>query len=348
MNLLLLFILFILVQWCIPEFTQAKHTPQNSSSTIRDRMGEALQYTQYSVDICIHDFAALGIEEYLVNAKSRGARARVVILKHDNTPSKGPLATALIQKGFDVRVIKLPNKSHDNSIHQDFVILDDRILITGVYNWMAYRNRNINDYISFYYNKDKALVYKNKFYKLFAEGNNATIFFNQGEQKDTHFLPVSGFSAKTRDDKQYTEKISDPGEKTKISGTQLKEIKSKEPHKNFIDVSFEELNKLFGKESTLSGSEKKAQWEKYNGKYICWDGTVVYKGIGRVDWNRVGISHQGDEEKADADVVVLFNWKMYQKVMNISAGNIITYTGKLISRPRLNSHFLVQDGMIIE
>lgn len=70
----------------------------------------------------------------------------------------------------------------------------------------------------------------------------------------------------------------------------------------------------------------------------------MHKGAGRVDWNRVGISHQGDEEKAD--VVVVFHWKMYQKVMNISQGDTITYTGKLISRPRLNSQFRIQDGII--
>lgn len=309
-------------------------------------MGEALQYTQNSVDICIHDFAALNIEEYLVNVKTRGVRTRVVILMHDNDLSNGPLATALIQKGFDVRIIKLPNKSHDNSMHQDFVILDDRILIAGVYNWMAYRNRNMNDSVSFYYNKQKALVYKNRFYKLFAEGDNASIFFSRNEQRDTSFLPVSGFSAGAKDNKQHTKKDSDAGGKTKISGTQPKEIESNEIHKNFVNISFEELNKLFGEESILSGSEKKVQWEKYDGRYICWDGMVVYKGIGRVDWNRVGISHQGNDERAD--VVVLFNWQMYQKIMNVSAGNIITYTGKLVSRPRLNSHFLIQDGMIVE
>ncbi|MBM4053382.1 MAG: hypothetical protein FJ264_01640 [Planctomycetes bacterium] len=335
MKLQLIFILFFLVQILEYPIVQAEETPPITGNTIKDKMNEALQYTQHSVDVCIHDFAALDIGEYLVNAKTRGVRARVVILRHKYNPSKGLLATELIQQGFDVRVINLPDNDHERNPHQDFIILDDRILITGVYNWMAYLDRNINDCVSFHYDKEKALVYKNRFYKLFAEGNNAAMFISQKEQGETTILPVSLPSSITRND-GYDVK--------KDSGTQPKEIESGDPHKNFIDVSFEELNKLFGEESSLSRSEKKAQWEKYDGKYIRWNGMVVYKGIGRVDWNRVGISHQGNGKKAD--VIVLFDWKMYQKVLSISEGNTITYSGKLTSRPRLNSQFRVQDGII--
>ncbi|MCF6151876.1 MAG: hypothetical protein E3K38_06205 [Candidatus Kuenenia stuttgartiensis] len=344
MNALRLFIISIFVQWCVPGFIYAEHSTQITGNTIRDRVKDALHYTQHSVDICIYDFASLDIEESLVNAKTRGVRIRVAVIMHGKDISKGLLATALIQKGFDVRVIKSPNKNHGNSIHQDFVILDDRILITGVYNWMAYRNRNIHDYVSFHYNKEKALSYKNTFYTLFTEGDNAANFIVRKEHEEANILPISLPSSLTKDGESLTQKNSGHDGKTKISVTPPTEMENGLTQKKYIDVSFGELNKLFGKESALSGAEKKAQWKEYNGRYIRWNGTVVHKGAGRVDWNRVGISHQGDEEKAD--VVVVFHWKMYQKVMNISQGDTITYTGKLISRPRLNSQFRIQDGII--
>ncbi|MBW7943330.1 MAG: hypothetical protein H3C64_13325, partial [Candidatus Kuenenia stuttgartiensis] len=100
MNALRLFIISIFVQWCVPGFIYAEHSTQITGNTIRDRVKDALHYTQHSVDICIYDFASLDIEESLVNAKTRGVRIRVAVIMHGKDISKGLLATALIQKGF--------------------------------------------------------------------------------------------------------------------------------------------------------------------------------------------------------------------------------------------------------
>jgi len=330
----LLFLLFFgLLPFAIG-LPRVTHSAQDSNNTIKEKLREGVQYARKSIDLCISDFATLEIDKYLAEAKKRGVRVRIVIFVQRKSSGIRGLGRALIQKGFDVRIIKNQLNIIQNQTG-DFLILDDRILITGVYNWTAYRNRNAYDYVLFHYNKDKARAYKNNFYQLFAEGKNATRYYEkQKVEKNSQKKQVVNNRASEALVNQENRK--EAGQTSKYD--------SEKTSKEFVDVSFEELNKLLGSESTLSGTEKKRLWQKkYKGKYVRWSGTVLFKGISRMNWNRAGISQQNND---NTDVIIFFHWKMRNHLMNLRVGTKITYTGKLVSRPRLSSSFRLQDGMI--
>ncbi|MBI2560629.1 MAG: hypothetical protein HYW14_05805, partial [Planctomycetes bacterium] len=117
------------------------------------------------------------------------------------------------------------------------------------------------------------------------------------------------------------------------------------PEKEFLDISFEELDKIFGNESTLSKAEKNEKWEQYKGKYVRWTGEVVYRGIGRTDWNRMGVKHTNTDK---LDVELWFDYRMMDTVLSINKGNIITYTGMLSIRRGYNSPYRIKNAWIEE
>ncbi|GAX62651.1 phosphomannomutase [Candidatus Scalindua japonica] len=89
-------------------------------------------------------------------------------------------------------------------------------------------------------------------------------------------------------------------------------------------LSFEGLNKIFGKNSSISQSRKEELWKSYRGKEIEWQGVVNYKGPGKNDLGRIGIRHNvgtNVELKIDADSENLINM--------IQREDKITYTGRL-------------------
>lgn len=318
--------LLIIALCCVPgSLYAANNNCYIPEGTVKERLAEGIGSAQHCIDICIHDFAALDIVENLENAKANGVKLHVVILERDSNTSRGSLAETLIQKEFDVRVLK-PQLS--NNPVQDFIVLDDRMLITGVYNWLAYRNRNICNDVLFHYDPDRIHAHKNMFYRLFTEGEAPT-----KEQQ----VVANNFTVIPR--------VTDSREST------TDQPLDKEPEKPvpaatskyFITVSFEELDKQFGKESNLSRSEKNELWKNYEGKYVRWHGFVSYRGMGRVDWNHVGISRQ---KSKNAEVGILFDWRMFEKVMSIKEGNSITYTGRLVSRPVINAPYRLDDGDI--
>lgn len=328
--------LIIIVLWCLPEFSYAAnnlyYSPQGA---VEERLKEGIEYARCSIDMCIHDFAAIDIDKDLEIAKGRGVKIRAVVLESGTDNIMASLSEALIQKGFDVRVLKAQRKG---DLVRDFFILDNRVSITGVYNWLAYKKRNIHNDVIFFHDTNSIHDYKNIFYRLFTEGEIVPLLAHRAKQDIKIKSPtpenVSTIPDKTQMVQDYPpdKEISIPGEPTKPAD---------EKFKNLIDISFEELDSQFSKKSTLTYSEKSKLWEKYKGKYVRWRGVVSYKGMGRVDWNRIGISQTNNK---DAEVEMLLDWKKFEKVMDLRVGRTITYTGKLVSYPRLSAPYRLSDG----
>ena len=221
------------------------YTPQG---TVKDRLGEGIEYAQQGIDICIRNFAALDIAKELVVARDKGIRVRVIILEYSGK-ERGPLAETLMQKGFDIRIL---NASISDADVQEFILLDDRVLVTGVYNWLAYQNRNIRNEVLFYYDLDRIRACKEKFYTLFAEGEPIPFLDNRKEWTATTDPTVSATPSHITDARRNSQDIifdKSPETTEKSSGAVL-DVQSKD----FMDISFDELDKQFGKESLLSRS----------------------------------------------------------------------------------------------
>ncbi|MCC7211211.1 MAG: hypothetical protein E3K40_15930 [Candidatus Brocadia sp.] len=306
--------------------------------TVEERLREGIEYAQQGIDICIHNFAAIDVEKELVAARDRGVRVRIVILEYIPGKECGLLAEALIGQGFDIRVHR--TSTSKNRV-QDFILLDDRVLITGTYNWLAYRNRKIDNEVLFHYDQDRIRRDKNVFYRLFAEGEPVPFGENQGKVAAMKNPPAPAhFSDNQRGGQNILHQVF-PGE-TGVSERPLETIVPAQT-KDSLDISFEELDNQFGRQSTLSRAEKKSLWKKYKGKYVRWQGIVLYKGMGRVDWNRVGVSRRPGKK---AEVEILFDWRLFEKVLNIRTGSTIIYSGKLVSRAGFDAPYRLEDGDI--
>ena len=317
----------------------ADNTYYIPNGTVRERLREGIEYARHRVDICIHDFAALEISEYLDGARERGVRVRVMMLEQDSNGAKGLLAEMLIDKGFDVRVLKT---QLCGSPIQDFIVLDDRILVTGVYNWMAYRNRNICGDVVFHHDSERILSYKDIFWRLYTDAEPIPSIISKKELVASE-IPSAAHTTSAETTAKQPLQANNTRDNGQPSAKEITKSKIEEIPREFMDISLEEMDKKFGGESSLSRAEKKDLWKKYKDKYVRWQGIIVYKGTGRVDWNRMGVSRQWGK---NAEVEIIFDWRMFDKVMNVRVGNTITYTGKLVSRPGINSPYRLDDGDI--
>ena len=307
------------------------------SGALEDRLREGIENTQQSIDFCAHSFDALDIENALEVAKSRGVRLRAVILRYGNNDPFGALVKALMLKGFDVRLMYL--KAGDEPVC-GFIVLDDRVLVTGAYNWLAYRKRTIGNDILFHYSRANIQAHKDAFYQLFAKAEAVPLAVIQSEirqEKAAVAPPAVAASTVVRQAVQDDIEEDESDDKNPQKPVMVK------PPKIFIDISQEALDKQVGRKSTLSRAQRNELWKNFKGKYVRWRGYIVYKGMGRVDWNRVGI---GSKRKGNADVEVIFDWTMFDRVVNLREGNLVTYTGRLVSRPVISAPFRLDDGDI--
>ena len=119
------------------------------------------------------------------------------------------------------------------------------------------------------------------------------------------------------------------------------DIKITKTPEGFVDISFEELDKTFGKENRMTESQKDKLWKKYRGKYVRWTGLVVNRGLGRVSGLRMGIRH-----KEGTDIELSFDIEMKDKVLQTKAGDTVNYTGKLVKRRGVILPYKLEDGKI--
>lgn len=336
-NVLFTFIIVILM-WSFPSLHAGDYVSYIPHGTVEERLREGIEYAQQEINICMHNFAATDIEKELVAARDRGVRVRIVILEYIPGKVSDLLSEALIRKSFDVRV---HNTLTCNDQVQDFILLDDRVLITGTYSWLAYRNRSIDNEVLFHYDPDRNRIYLNTFYRLFAEGEPVPFEENQAKLVTMKDPPAPVNLSDNPEGRQTNQQQSLPKGTIVPEGTPETIVPSLT--KDSLDISFEELDKQFGKQSVLSRAEKKKLWKKYRGKYVRWQGIVLYKGMGRVDWNRVGVSRQHGKK---AEVEILFDWRMFDEVINIRIGSTVTYRGKLVSRSGIDAPYRLEDGDI--
>ena len=119
------------------------------------------------------------------------------------------------------------------------------------------------------------------------------------------------------------------------------DIKITKTSEGFLEISFDELDEIFGIENRMTESQKDKLWGKYNGKYVRWTGQVVNRGLGKVSGLRMGITH-----KEGTDIELCFNIEKKVDVLQAKVGDSIVYTGKLVNRRGYILPYLLEDGNI--
>ena len=122
---------------------------------------------------------------------------------------------------------------------------------------------------------------------------------------------------------------------------QKEDIEIIETPDGFINLSFNELDEIFGKKNKMTESQKDTLWEEYNNKNVRWTGEVLSRGKGRVSGLRMGIMH-----KKGTDVELIFDNEKEESVLETEKGDKITYTGKLVTRRGYILPYKLEEGNI--
>ena len=122
---------------------------------------------------------------------------------------------------------------------------------------------------------------------------------------------------------------------------QRKDIEITETPDGFINLSFNELDEIFGRDNKMTESQKDTLWGKYINKRVRWTGEVMSRGKGKVSGLRMGIKH-----KKGTDVELVFDNEKEELVMKTEKGDKITYTGKLVTRCGYILPYKLEDGNI--
>ncbi len=263
-----------------------------------------------SLEVAVSSIDLGELAQALVEAGDRGVRVRL-ILDEGYVQENPAIARFLTGEGLEVRLLR---GKAGGRMNNNFAIIDNRELLTGSYNWTERSQRFNLESVLFTDEPDVVAAYRKEFERLVG----------------------------------LTEEVS----KKVISRPLLPKMPPREekeegppPPKEFLSISFQELEKVLGEESPLGSSEKRRVWEDYRGKYVQWQGVVMYRGVGRMDWNRVGISHSQGKE---VDVEVSFNWSNMEDVLALREGDFVTYVARLSKRRGYGAPYRLEDGELLK
>ena len=200
--------------------------------------------------------------------------------------------------------------------------------------------------------KEDNITYTGKLAKLFGRNLLCSIgnvnIKKIGDKEVTEIEKVaSGFSqsGSDTDDTTETEVIKAPeismSEAMTPEVIKREDVEVKETIDGLIEISFEELDALFGKKNRMTESQKDKLWREYQNKYIRWDGEVMSRGKGRVSGLRMGIKNS-----EGTDVELVFADDKEDLVLGTTNGNKVTYTGKLVTRRGYILPYKLEDGNI--
>lgn len=341
--------------------TEVLFSPKGS---IKDTIIKTIISSEETIDIAAFTFTAGDIAEALYNAKERGVKIRIIIDQKQDK-KRCQVLEFLKEEGLDPQFLK---GNVGGSMNNTFAIFDGKLLVTGSYNWTEYAEKFNYENAIFIDESDVIEKYEKEYESLYDESIVQGV--RRLEQIEPHTV-VSGAEMVSESSRMGSQSVPENVSKTKEEGEKdvisddnvaasfagkaarhITTLEDKEQVKNvselkepFSNITFNEFDKIFGNESELKKSEKKRLWnDKYEGKYIRWTGKVGYKGIAVYDWNKVGISHKD----SNIDVNLRFDYTKQKKVLRLNVGDVITYTGKLVSLRSLFSQYRLDDVDVLQ
>ncbi|WP_162532091.1 phospholipase D-like domain-containing protein [Candidatus Scalindua japonica] len=364
-------LIIVLLLSCISVFTvlfvsnsiyAATEVLFSPGGSIKDTIIKNISLSKNSIDVTAFTFTAGDIAEALYRAKERGVKIRVVIDRSQEAKFY-PVIEFLKQEQFNLQFLQ---GNIGGSMNNAFAIFDDKLLVTGSYTWTEYSEKFNYENAVFIDQPDVVGKYKKEFESLYDKS------VVQGAGR-FEVVAAAAVSNKIKDPAKHGN-VSNKGENVENSTTykddvvkfvigkniehlnipedkhenkvdkQLQTIK--EPLKKFVTISFDELDDKLGSGCTLEKSEKIRLWkDEFEGKYIRWTGRISFRGYAVYDWNKLGISHNND---SNIDVNLRFDYTKQRKVMKLKVGDIITYTGRLVSLSSAFSSYRVEDADVLQ
>jgi len=338
--------------------TEVLFSPRGS---IKDAIIQNITSSRGTIDVTAFTFTSGDIAEALYQAKERGVEVRVIIDQTQDAKSY-PVLRFLEEEGFDLQFLK---GNVGGSMNNAFAIFDDKLLVTGSYTWTEYAEKFNYENAIFIDESDVVEKYKNEF----------EVLYDKSVVQRVRRMESSALSARDSlaeeemvlNNKEHLPNKSNvkerSGKSTRSEENSIKFIVGKnnehldiiesnkqaeiieKPLKEFVSVSFDEIDMLFGSESKLDKLEMTSLWKsKFEGKYVKWTGRVSFRGFAVYNWNKVGISHKG----SSIDVNLKFDYSKQKIVMKLKVGDVVTYTGRLVTLSSLLTSYRLEDVDVLQ
>jgi len=202
------------------------------------------------INIAMYIFTDKEIALPLVKAQERGVKVRLYLDK-DQVDYQYSQSRFLMQKGIKIRI-----SSNNYIMHHKFAIIDNRILLTGSYNWTFSANNRNDENLMVMDDPEIIEIFQNQFINLWTNKYNLERTRQLYKIAKVDFLPVSPASVKT-EDKVININSASQGELTDI-------LQISEPLAWKIIDLIEELGEFEEPEDLLQFTEiTDLEWEEW-------------------------------------------------------------------------------------
>ena len=149
-----------------------------------------INQAQAFINIAMYIFTDKGIALPLINAQKRGVKVRIY-LDRSQIESSYSVSRFLVQKGLKVRI-----SSNNYIMHHKFAIIDNRILLTGSYNWTFSANNRNDENLLIIDDPEIIEIFQNQFVNLWTNKYSLERTRQLYKIAKLDFLPTSHTPAK--------------------------------------------------------------------------------------------------------------------------------------------------------
>ena len=151
-----------------------------------------INQAQAFINIAMYVFTDREIVIPLAKAQERGVKVRVY-LDQDQVDDQYSQSRFLVQKGVKVRI-----STNNYIMHHKFAVIDNRLLLTGSYNWTFSANNRNDENMMVIDDPEIIARYQNQFKKLWFEKYSLERTQQLYKNAKIDFLPTSSTSAKPK------------------------------------------------------------------------------------------------------------------------------------------------------
>jgi len=141
-------------------FNRAFFTPEHNMQEIISAM---IKHTSETLDLCVFTITNSELADEIIECKKRGARVRI-ITDDEKIHDRGSEIRRLERAGIPIKT----DHSHYH-MHNKFGVLDNRLLITGSFNWTYTANKHNQENLLATTNSDLVAQYQYEFERLWNE-----------------------------------------------------------------------------------------------------------------------------------------------------------------------------------
>ena len=152
-----------------------------------------INQAQASINIAMYIFTDREIAIPLVKARERGVKVRLY-LDQDQVDYQYSQSRLLVQKGIKTRI-----STNNYIMHNKFAIIDNRILLTGSYNWTFSANNRNDENLMVIDDPEIIEIFQNQFVNLWTNKFSLERTRKLYEIAKVDFLPTSTSPAKPED-----------------------------------------------------------------------------------------------------------------------------------------------------